>query len=206
MKFPRSKINTIDAYFDGYLELHAQAAAAIDRTKLVQAVDLLLVAILQKKTIYSCGNGGSAAISNHLVCDHVKGVQTDTDLHPRAHSLSSNIELVTAIGNDIGYADIFVYQLSSYARPGDVLISISSSGDSPNIVKAVEWAKQNGVGTISLTGFDGGRSAKLADVNLHVPAHNYGVVEDLHQGLMHVLAQFIRQAHMPLELIDQRKF
>jgi phosphoheptose isomerase len=154
----------------------------------------------------SQSNGGSAAIANHLVCDHCKLVRTDTDLTPRIYSLSTTVEIITAIGNDISYDEIFVYQLRSLAKPGDALITISSSGDSENIVRAVLWAKENGFPVISMTGFIGGRSADIADVNLHVTADNYGVIEDVHQSLMHILAQYIRQVHMDKEIIKQRKF
>jgi len=116
------------------------------------------------------------------------------------------VEIITAIGNDISYDEIFVYQLRCLAKAGDVLITISSSGDSENIVRTVQWAKNNGIPVISMTGFTGGRSAQLADVNLHVDADNYGVIEDVHQSLMHLLAQYIRQAHMKEEIIRQRKF
>ena len=148
------------------------------------------------KTIFSCGNGGSAAISNHLLCDFQKGIQTDTDLKPKVVSLSSNIEIITAVANDISYEEIFDYQLRTMAAPGDVLLTISSSGDSENIVRCVDWAHDNNVGTISLTGFDGGRSADAADINLHVDADNYGIIEDVHQSLMHVFAQYLRLSHM----------
>ena len=156
--------------------------------------------------VYSCGNGGSAAIANHLVCDHCKAVQSDTGLRPRIYSLSATIEIMTAVSNDLSYDEVFVYQLRSLARPGDVLVAISSGGDSENIVRAVTWAKENGIPVIAMTGFFGGRSAALADVNLHVAAHNYGVIEDVHQSLMHILAQYIRQAHMDEETIKLRKF
>ena len=87
--------------------------------------------------MFSCGNGGSAAIANRAQCDHVKGVRTTTDLTPRVLSLSTNVELLTAIANDMGYEKVFVYQLESQSRPGDVLIAVSSSGRSPNIVRAL---------------------------------------------------------------------
>ena len=103
---------------------------------------------------------------------------------------------MTAIANDIGYDEIFSYQLVSLARPGDVLIAITSSGESPNIVKALEAAKASRVRTIAMTGFKGGRAAEMADITLHVDAHNYGVIEDAHQSLMHILAQYVRHRHL----------
>ena len=116
------------------------------------------------------------------------------------------METVTAIANDISYDEVFVYQLKTLASRGDALITISSSGDSENIVKACQWAKDNGISIIAMTGFDGGRSRGIADVSLHVDADNYGIIEDLHQSLMHVLAQFIRQNEMDDSLITDRKF
>jgi len=121
-------------------------------------------------------------------------------------SLASHLELITAIANDISYDEIFAYQLKTLASVGDVLVTISSSGNSENIVRAIDWAKANGVGTIAMTGFAGGRSARLADVNLHVAAENYGIAEDVHQSLMHCLAQYLRQREMPETLVRERKF
>jgi phosphoheptose isomerase len=147
-------------------------------------------------TIYSCGNGGSAAIANHLACDCLKGIRNGSSLMPRVVSLAATVELITAIANDLSYEQIFAFQLSSLAKPGDLLIAISSSGESPNILSALNWAKANGVGSISMTGFAGGQAASLADVNLHVGATNYGVVEDMHQSFMHLLAQYVRHKHL----------
>lgn len=206
MTFPDYAYPDISGYCNAYFSRLTQAAASVDRERLVQAARILREAYERGAAVYACGNGGSAAISNHLVCDHVKGVQTDTTLRPRAASLSSNIEIVTAIANDISFQDVFLYQLRSCARAGDVLITISSSGDSENIVRAARWARENGVTVIAMTGFSGGRSAKLADVNLHVDGDNYGVIEDIHQSLMHILAQFLRQSHMSAGTIPSRKF
>jgi phosphoheptose isomerase len=206
MQFPRRKYDSAAKYLDDYARELAGALASIDRAAVDRAVVLLASTHAADGTIWSCGNGGSAAIANHLVCDHTKGVHADTDLRPRVHSLSANIEVVTAIANDMSYADVFVYQLRLGARRGDTLITISSSGDSENVVRAAAWARDNGLSVIALTGFSGGRSATLADVNLHVRAENYGLVEDAHQSLMHILAQYLRQASMPEKLIAERKF
>ena len=206
MPFPDKKFSSIAGFFDAYSEQIALAMASVPRSALAAAEALLDEALEADAHVYACGNGGSAAISNHLVCDHVKGIQTDTNLKPRVHSLSATVEMLTAIANDISYAEVFAYQLRTLARPDDVLITISSSGDSENVVRAMQWARDNGVRTIAMTGFTGGRTAKLAEVSLHVEASNYGVVEDIHQSLMHVLAQFIRLKRMPRELVATRKF
>ncbi|MCH8033930.1 MAG: SIS domain-containing protein [Bacteroidetes bacterium] len=206
MTFPNKKYSDIKSYADDYFKEINLAASSIVGSKLSQAIEILNNAYTKGGMVFSCGNGGSAAIANHLVCDHCKLVRTDTDLVSRIYSLSTTVEIITAIGNDLSYDEIFEYQLKSLAKPGDVLITISSSGDSENIVRAANWAKQNNVSVISLTGFSGGRSAKIADVNLHVSAENYGVIEDVHQSIMHLLAQFIRMTHMEEELIGPRKF
>jgi len=111
-----------------------------------------------------------------LHCDHLKGVQTDTNIRPRIISLSSTIETITAIANDISYDDVFLYQLQTMADKDDVLITISSSGDSENVVKASDRARENGLYVIAFTGVLGGRTAKLAHVNLHVDGDNYGII------------------------------
>jgi D-sedoheptulose 7-phosphate isomerase/D-glycero-D-manno-heptose 1,7-bisphosphate phosphatase len=206
MTFPDQKFADAGSYASAYFAQVATAAASVDRDKLAQAADLLTKVYGSGGTVYACGNGGSAAISNHLVCDHCKLVQTDTDLTPRVVSLSATVEMITAVANDISYDEVFAFQLRSLAAPGDALITISSSGNSENIVRAALWAKDNGIPVIAMTGFSGGRSADIADVNLHVAADNYGVIEDIHQSLMHILAQHLRQAHMDEALIGQRKF
>jgi len=206
MTFPERKFTAIAEYAAAYFEQSRAAQESVDGEKLDAAFKILDAAYGRGAQLYVCGNGGSASISNHLVCDHSKSGQTDTDIKPRVISLATNIEMITAIANDISYDDIFVYQLRTLAKEGDVLMTISSSGDSENVVRAAEWAKDQGLDVISLTGFDGGRSGELATVNLHVAGDNYGVIEDTHQGLMHILAHFIRLHHMDDATIAERKF
>ncbi len=138
--FPEQTYPDAGLYADRYFELLAEAAATVDRAALTAASRLLIERISAGRHVYSCGNGGSAAIANHLVCDHMKGIQTGTPLRPKIHSFSATVELITAIANDIGTEEMFAFQLSSLASEGDVLIAISSSGSSPNIVRAIEEA------------------------------------------------------------------
>jgi phosphoheptose isomerase len=206
MTFPDEKFSSVAGYADAYFAAVGKAQASVDRKKLTDALRLLDAAYKRGATLYVCGNGGSASISNHLVCDHSKGGQTDTDLRPKVVSLATNIEMITAIANDISFDDVFVYQLRTLAEKGDVLLTISASGDSENVVRAAEWGRKNGLKVISFTGFEGGRTATLADVNLHVDGDNYGVVEDAHQSLMHILAQYVRLSRMKEDVIRKRKF
>lgn len=206
MTFPDKKFPNIKEYTDEYFNNYSEAAASLDISKLEQAAEVLLKAYQSKKTLYVCGNGGSASISNHLACDHGKLVATDTNLCPRIHSLASNVEVLTAIANDISYDEVFVNQLKLLADVGDVVMTVSSSGDSENIVRVAKWAHDFGLDVISLTGFSGGRSAKIATVNIHVEADNYGIIEDVHQSIMHLLGQYIRQSHMDETVITDRRF
>ena len=206
MTFPDKQFADIGLFADAYYDRLALAAASIDRGALSAAAKMLSGALESDAQIFSCGNGGSASIANHLLCDFAKGIQTDTAIRPRIVSFSSNVEIMTAIANDISYDDVFVYQLATQARQGDVLVTISSSGDSENIIRALAHARENGIGTIAMTGFSGGRSRDNADVHIHVSGDNYGVIEDTHQSIMHLLAQYLRQSAMPSNLISARKF
>ncbi len=205
-KFPGQKYATAGAFVADYATAVAKALSSVRTGEIDRAVTALKRAIQADRLIFACGNGGSAAIANHLTCDCSKGIATNTTLRPRVVSLSATVELITAIANDMAYPEVFAYQLKNAARPGDVLITISSSGDSENIVRALDWAGETGMTTIALSGFSGGRSAQMADISLHVAAENYGVVEDVHQSLMHILAQYVRISELPSELVQTLLF
>jgi D-sedoheptulose 7-phosphate isomerase len=206
VSFPTAKFANAGSYFGAYAAELARAATGMEPAAVERAAAILREAIRDRRMIFSCGNGGSCAISNHLLCDFEKGIQNGTSFRPKVVSLSANTEIITAIANDFRFEDVFVYQLQSLASAGDVLITISSSGNSENIVRAASWAHDNKVKVIALTGFDGGRSAKLADVQIHVPADNYGVIEDLHQSVMHILAQCLRMDGLSAGQVASLKF
>jgi D-sedoheptulose 7-phosphate isomerase len=206
MTFPERPYPSIQSYCDDYFAQVAKASSSLDRGRVEEAAGRLTRAYREGRMVYVAGNGGSAMISDHLVCDHLKCIQTGTDLCPRIVSLSSNVALLTAIANDISFADVFVFPLRTLAKPGDVLVTISSSGDSENVVRALAWAGDNHLETIALTGFSGGRAGALAQTHLHVEGDNYGVIEDVHQSIMHILAQYLRQAGMTADAIASSKF
>jgi D-sedoheptulose 7-phosphate isomerase/D-glycero-D-manno-heptose 1,7-bisphosphate phosphatase len=206
VKFPVAPYASATAYFDGYADELSRAAKTIDSDAIDRAASVLLEAYASGARTFSCGNGGSASVANHMQCDHVKGVRTATDLSPHVLSLSTNVELLTAIANDMGYENTFAYQLQAQSRSGDVLVAVSSSGRSPNIVHALTWARDNGLRTIAVTGFDGGAARTVAEVSVHVDCTNYGIVEDLHQAIMHALAQYIRQSRMSGDAISGTVF
>lgn len=205
-KFPAAPYASAGSFFGEYATELARAMQSVNPAAVERAAELLIDAYTRGARTFCCGNGGSASIANHMQCDHVKGIRNGTGLTPQVHSLSSNVELLTAIANDIGYHDVFTYQLQSQSAPGDVLVAVSSSGRSRNIVDALTWARENGLHTIAITGFEGGAARALAEVAVHVDSTNYGIVEDAHQAVMHALAQFIRQSQLGADTIRETVF
>ena len=196
---PRFKNAMFPAHtWKGYLQQYArqvqEALEQVPASVLDEAYRVITSAVNDNRRVFVAGNGGSAAIADHLCCDWTKGTHSPGLSPLRTHSLASNVPVLTAIANDFGYDAVFSRQLEMLASAKDVLLLISSSGNSPNIVSAVDAAKAMGITTVGLTGFSGGVLAKRADVSLHIPYENYGLVEDCHQILMHTFAQlFVRQ-------------
>jgi phosphoheptose isomerase len=193
---PRSKNiwfdhSSIGAYLDGYRKALFDALGSVESHALTHASQLIETTAQANKHVYAIGNGGSSSIADHLCCDWTKGTHTHDSPTIRTHSLSANGALFTAVANDFGYDNSFARQIEFYGSEGDLLIAISSSGNSENILRAVQEAKRRGMKTIGLSGFTGGRLRTEADVSLHVNVPNYGLVEDAHQALMHVIAQYI---------------
>ncbi len=172
-----------------YFDTMSRVLGAIDYGVIDALVDMLLKAQHDNRQIFVFGNGGSACTSGHFGLEFVMTGEAEGPKALRVHSLSDNIGLLTALSNDISFDDIFRYQLAAYAVPGDVAIAISGSGNSPNILRACEWAKANGVTVVALTGFDGGKVKDLADVQVHIPSNNYGIIEDLHMSIGHIIGQ-----------------
>ena len=206
MSFPAKKPKNLNEFYKEYSQRLSEGLSSLDLNELQKAIDIIIKKIVDGGILYVCGNGGSAAISNHFFCDYLKGSSTDTNITPKIISLSSNIEIITAISNDLSYEKIFSYQLEKIAKKDDVILSISASGDSENIVQAIKFGIENNLSTIAMTGFKRGRSGKLADINLHIEGDNYGIIEDCHQTLMHIISQYIRVLNMPEELISEKNF
>ncbi len=143
--------------------------------------------------VFTIGNGGSAAIASHLACDLAKTAAVPGAKPVKCVSLSENMALVTACGNDLSFDDIFSRQLENLAAKGDLVILISGSGNSPNLLKAAKLAKARGAQVASLLGFDGGRLKGLSDLHVHVESDQYGVIEDLHSAVGHILTFYLKQ-------------
>lgn len=174
-----------------------EAMATVDKLTLLRARNQILWCADNRQQILVIGNGGSAAVADHWSCDHTKGIRGDTSLTPNVRSLAQNVSMITAIGNDIGYEEIFSKQIEYCQEYHALVLAISSSGSSPNIVKGLKAARDRNYSTLAFVGFDGGEVVKgnMADNIVHVKANNYGVVEDCHQMLMHIIAQNLRLAY-----------
>ena len=158
-----------------------------------QSIDLVMEAYRADRQIFIIGNGGSASTASHIANDLSKGTSLPGIRRFRAMSLTDNVATMTAWSNDVCYEDVFVEQLKNLVNPGDLLIGISASGNSENIIRAVRHAKSIGCKTIGWTGFGGGKLQQLADVSVVVDSHDYGPVEDVHLILNHILHAWIRK-------------
>lgn len=187
----RFDLTSVHSYLDGYVDRLHEAVRSLDPSLLEEALRLIERTAATGNRVYAIGNGGSAAIADHLSCDWTKG--THAPGHPVVDSLSlaANVALYSAVANDFGFEHVFSTQLNYLGRAGDLLLAISSSGASRNVLEAVGAARALGMTTIGMTGFDGGLLKSSVDVALHIPVENYGLVEDAHQILMHVMAQFL---------------
>jgi D-sedoheptulose 7-phosphate isomerase len=184
---------TLAGYAADYAKRVFAAFSAVEPEALQKAFDALARAARRGARIYVAGNGGSAAIADHLCCDWMKGTTVPSLPAVKVHSLVCNTALLTALTNDIGHEDALARQIEMLGERGDLLVLISSSGNSPNIERAALAAYKKKMEIIGLCGFSGGKLKELSDICLYTPANNYGIVEDTHQMLMHVLGQSLAQ-------------
>jgi D-sedoheptulose 7-phosphate isomerase len=193
-------MNNIDKFFSAdpvafagaYLEYLTKVLKDIDAREIGRFVQTLLDARERGATVFFIGNGGSAATASHFANDLSIGTN-DYDKPFRALSLTDNVAIMTAIGNDFGYGDIFVRQLRVLGKSGDVLVGISASGNSPNILNAFEYAAAAGIKRVALTSFDGGKMKGMADEGIHVPTapKEYGPAEDAHMVIDHLVGAYL---------------
>ena len=180
------------AFASRYLGYLTSVLERIDVTQIAQFIETLLAARDRAATVFFMGNGGSAATASHFANDLAIGTN-DYDKPFRALSLTDNVSVMTALGNDVGYDDIFVRQVRVLGRRGDVLVGISASGNSQNLIKAFEYAQSASIKTVALTAFDGGRMKTMADEGIHVPTElgEYGPAEDAHMVLDHLVGAYL---------------
>lgn len=185
-------------FLDQYRRELYGAVDTIDPAEFQKAVDLIARAYREDRQIFVMGNGGSAATANHFVCDFGKNaVQDPARRRFRMLSLSDNVERITAYGNDVAFEEIFRQQLINLMNPGDLLIAISASGNSPDLVRACQYARERGAGQIAMAGFNGGKIKEFADAGLVIPLSSYEQIEDGHMILCHMIVCFFK-AHQEL--------
>lgn len=184
--------DSISLFAKGYLEYLGKLLAKLNAEEIEAFVKSIMAARNRGARIFFIGNGGSAATASHFANDLSIGSRS-WEIPYRVCALTDNQAIVTAIANDYGYDDVFVLQLKTMATAGDVLVAISASGNSTNLLKAVGYAKEHNINTISLTGFDGGKLKPLCDLSVHIetPKGEYGPVEDIHMIMDHLSGAFL---------------
>ena len=195
-QFPLKKITKSKDYYLEYINQKNDLLQKIDFKELDRIIKLLKKCFRNDNIVYTCGNGGSSSLADHFTCDFIKQTNNQTNLKVKCISLSSNFSLISAIANDISYNKIFSFQIDKLSKKNDILFLFSVSGNSPNLVEAIKAAKKIGVKTISFTGFNGGKLAKMSDVNLNFPIANFGIAEDCHISIMHYLSQYLRNIYL----------
>ena len=178
-------------YIQDYLDLERKTLDSLDLEEIAQVLELFLAAYQAEGTIYVFGNGGSASTASHMVNDFNKGISEYVDKKFRLVCLNDNVSTLMSIANDISYDEVFRFQLRNKLKPNDLVVGISGSGNSKNVVNAISYAKEQGVKTVSLCGFSGGKLKELADVSFHVQLNNMQVVEDMHLILNHLLMNVV---------------
>lgn len=184
----------MEAYLSQYLKSHNETLATIPLDKVADLIHVFKKAWQQDRKIFVCGNGGSAANASHFVTDLGKGASDALSKPFRCMSINDNTPWMTALGNDYHFDEVFSRQLNNFAEAGDILFTMSVSGNSPNLVAAVEWAKTHGVYTVALVGGNRGKLADLADLTIVVDSTHYGRVEDAHMGICHMLCYAFMEA------------
>lgn len=185
-------MHDLKTFTASYYQKFAETLLSFDKGPLAEVLAVFDGVVARGGTVWIAGNGGSASIADHTVCDCTKGTHVEGVAPFRTLSLASNVAMLTALGNDLSYDDVFSEQLKYYMTDKDALLVVSSSGNSGNVVKACEYAKSKGVPTIAFVGFSGGKLRTLADTVIHIEIDNYGIVEDTHQSLIHMLTQYMR--------------
>lgn len=187
---------SLSVFIDGYIKELSQALATLDKKRIEKVVNILLKAYTRGKKVFIIGNGGSAATASHMACDLSKGtlrrVYDISERRLRVYSLTDNVATLTAYGNDLAFEDIFVQQLRNLVDPGDVVLALSGSGNSPNLVCAIKYAKKCRAKTIGILGFmDGGKLGKIVDEAIIIQSRHYGPCEDIQLVLDHILTSWI---------------
>ncbi len=179
-------------HVDSYLARLGAAVDALPRDRLELLGELLFRAYENEKQVFTLGNGGSASTASHMAADLAKNTIGPNMRRFRILSLNDNTSIMTALANDMGYENVFCEQLMNLITAGDLLVVISASGNSENVLKAMRYAQERSAQVVGLLGFDGGRAAAIADLSIVVPSDHYGVIEDAHLIINHIFVDYFR--------------
>src|SRR6266516_1140552 len=179
----------MEKHIDQYLQDLQAAIDAVPRDRLAAMGEMLFRAYRNGKQVFTVGNGGSASTASHMAADLGKNTIGPNMRRFRIISLNDNTAFVTSLANDLGYESIFSEQIVNLIRAGDLLVAISASGNSPNVLRAMHYARDQSAAVLGILGFDGGQAVELADLAVVVPVSHYGVVEDVHLIINHILVE-----------------
>ena len=174
-----------------YFKKHDELTKKLDFKSLDQAANLVIETFQKGKQVFTCGNGGSAHTASHYITDWVKMAETTSGLKLHGYSLCDNIGMITAFANDVNYEEVFSGHLQSYLQEGDLVVAVSGSGNSPNVISAIEYANKFNANTLAIVGYDGGKIKKIAKYNFHVPSFDMQLCEDIHLKFGHIVMKRI---------------
>lgn len=189
---------------ENYISLEQEILGALDVTAIDKAMHVLEDACENEHNIYIFGNGGSSATASHFQNDFNKGISEYTEKKFRFVCLNDNVPTMMAIANDIGFEEVFRFQLKGKLSKNDVVVAISGSGNSKNVLNAVEYAKEIGATVIGLTGFSGGKLKEICDVSLHAPVHSMQVTEDIHMIFDHLMMSIFYKTMCGIDHVKER--
>lgn len=201
-----SRKNALQNYFKDYRTRLNRLLDQVNIDDLEKAITIIVDVFRRGKTVYLCGNGGSAATASHMQADLCFFIRNFTKFRPKARALTDNVPMLTAVGNDTSFNDIFIEQLKGAFEKGDVIICISASGNSENVIRAAQYANENGGTSIGFTGFTGGKLKEVCDCTLYTPnpKGDYGPIEDLHMIYDHLIVNFLSKDEEFLALPESK--
>jgi D-sedoheptulose 7-phosphate isomerase len=186
-------MNNIHEHFEDYFKKVSETLKEVDINSIYSAIDIILDCYKKGNTIYIFGNGGSASTASHIAGDFIKGISYGIDKRFRVICLNDNIPAITAISNDLTYDEVFYEQLKTYLKKDDIVIGISGSGNSVNVIKALNYAKDLGSTIIALSGYKGGKIKDIANILIHAPLDDMEITEDIHIIIFHAIKQLLNR-------------
>ena len=197
MTLQEPEMKRLDLEIENYFTGLKNTIDSLSRMEIKNFIDVLMDAYQNNKNIYVFGNGGSAATASHMACDLNKGASYQKEQRFKVYSLNDNISILMAYSNDVSYEDVFIEQLKNFLCEDDVAVGISGSGNSPNVIKAIQYANQHKCITVGITGYDGGNLKKISTYSVNANIHNMFIAEDIHLILNHLTLHLLKSCLIP---------